>query len=117
MNLSSRFPSAFLYVFLASSALLLSACGGGGSGGSGAAAPSNSSSAPPASSGSGTGKITLIAGDDDISEWDQALFKISKIILLGGSDATTRKALEAKLGPPRRKAESTAGGGLLGKIW
>ena len=34
----------------------------------------------------GTGKITLVAGDDDISDWDQALFKISKIILLGGSD-------------------------------
>jgi tetratricopeptide (TPR) repeat protein len=41
----------------------------------------------------------------------------NQLILLGGSDATTRKALEAKLGPPRRKAESTAEGGLLGKIW
>ncbi len=41
----------------------------------------------------------------------------NQLILLGGSDAATRKALEAKLGPPRRNVESKAGGGLFGKIW
>ncbi len=91
MNLSSRIPSAFLYACLASGALLLSACGGGGGGGSGAAAPSNSSSAPPATSssgsGSGTGKIVLIIGDDDINDWDQAIFKISNITLIGDDDS------------------------------
>ena len=32
------------------------------------------------------GKLSIVAGDDDINDWDQALFKISRIILLGGSD-------------------------------
>lgn len=84
MNLFGK-RSAFLSAFFASVALLLSACGGGGGGGG---SNTSATSAPPSSSdsGSGTGKIVVVAGDDDISEWDQALFQISEIILLGGSD-------------------------------
>ena len=41
----------------------------------------------------------------------------NQLILLGGSDASTRKALEAKLGAPRRNVETTASGGFFGKIW
>jgi len=41
----------------------------------------------------------------------------NQLILLGGSDAATRKALEEKLGPPRRTVDTDAASGLFGKIW
>jgi len=80
MNLSNR---VFFASFFTAIVFVLSACGGGGGGGSGVTA--TSSSAPPAtsSSGSGTGKVVLIIGDDDINDWDQAIFEITEILLIG----------------------------------
>ena len=77
MNLSSRTLALFL---ITTFTLLIAACGGGGSG-PGVAA--TTAAAPPAT---GMGKIVILVGDDDISNWDQAIFEITRVILLGGSN-------------------------------
>lgn len=59
--------------------LALTGCGGGGGGESSDSSVSSGSSAS-------TGLLTLVAGDDDISNFDEALFDISSIRLLGDDD-------------------------------
>lgn len=63
--------------------VLLVGCGGG--------SPESNSGpavtvAPPAGGTAAMGTIVVVAGDDDINDWDQAIFEISRILLLGGSN-------------------------------
>ena len=66
-----------LVFILTGLSLLLVGCGGGG--GSSDNGSSNGTSGD-------TGFVTLVAGDDDISNFDEALFDISSIRLLGDDD-------------------------------
>lgn len=61
---------------------LVAACGGGGGGENPAVQANNA--APPAAAP--TGQLVVVVGDDDINDWDQAIFEISQVVLLGGSD-------------------------------
>lgn len=72
--------NSLLVKLLSSFALLflLVACGGGSSGTADGGDTGGESGA--------TGFFTLVAGDDDISDFDQALFAISQVQLLGDDD-------------------------------
>jgi len=74
-----RFRAGFALVV----ATLVAACGGGGGGGGDPAVQANNATPPAAAP---TGQLVVVVGDDDINDWDQAIFEISRVLLLGGSD-------------------------------